>query len=59
MVLCQPLAREGEELQVILQGGEVGFFRMTSENSEEIVGPSDRLDAAFYEVMARLARGPR
>jgi len=59
MVLCQPLAREGEELQVVLQGREVGFFRMTPENPEEIVGPSERLDAAFYEVMARLARGAR
>lgn len=59
MVLCQPLAREGEELQVVLQGREVGFFRMSAGITEEIVGPSERLDAAFFEVMARLARGLR
>ena len=59
IVLCQPLAREGEELQVVLQGSEVGFFRTTAEKSEEVVGTQERLDAAFYEVMARLARGAR
>lgn len=59
MVLCQPLARAGEELQVVLQGRGAGFFHMGMENPEEIAGPPENLVTAFYEVMARLSRGSR
>lgn len=59
MVLCQPLARDGEELQVVLQGREARFFRMSAEEIDELQAPRERLDTAFYEVMAELTRGGR
>lgn len=59
MVLCQPLARDGEELQVVLQGRDARFFRMSAEEIDELQAPRERLDTAFFEVMAELTRGGR
>jgi proteasome lid subunit RPN8/RPN11 len=59
LLMRQPLPRPGEELQVVLQGREVVFFRMVQGEPEEIEAPAERLDSAFYEVMSRLTRGSR
>lgn len=59
LLLRQPLSRPGEELQVVLQGREVVFFRMFRGEPEEIEAPAERLDSAFYEVLSRHTRGGR